>query len=107
MLSKEEIEKAKKVLYPLSIGDFITWFTTDRCIEVEIATKTILKYIEQLESDRQKLIEKLEERKKQNDNKYGQAIDNNKLPEMYEMYEIYEIHGRMKEDNYILSILKG
>lgn len=43
----------------------------------------------------------LEERKKQNDNKYGQAIDNNKLPEMY------EFHGRIKEDNYILSILKG
>lgn len=61
----------------------------------------IFQYIKELESDKQKLIDKLEERKEQNDNKYGQAIDNNKLPEMY------EFHGRIKEDNYILSILKG
>lgn len=60
MLSKEEIEKAKKTLYPLSIGDFITWFTTDGVIDVELAIEILFKYINQLESNHQKLIEKLE-----------------------------------------------
>ncbi len=41
MLSKEEIEKAKEIMKPFSTGDFITWFTTDGVVEVEIATKTL------------------------------------------------------------------
>ncbi|MCI9245593.1 MAG: hypothetical protein HFJ30_00325 [Clostridia bacterium] len=61
MINKEEIEKAKEILYPLSIGDFITWFTTDGVIKVELAVELLLKYIEQLEAREQKLIEKLEQ----------------------------------------------
>ena len=64
MLSEGEIEKAKEILYPLSIGDFITWFTTDGVIKVELAVELLLKYIEQLETDKQKLIEKLEDMKR-------------------------------------------
>ena len=57
--------------------------------------------IDKLESDKQKLIEKLGTRRKQNNDRYGQSIDNDEFPEMYE-YGAY-----VKEDDYILSILKG
>lgn len=77
MLSKEEIEKAKEILYPLSIGDFITWFTTDGTIEVELAVELLLKYIEQLEAREQKLIEKLE--KDSSDGFIEEHKDNHKI----------------------------
>lgn len=54
MLSKEEIEKAKKEVKPLSIGDFVTWFTTDGIIKKGIAIKTLLQYINQLEQENSK-----------------------------------------------------
>ena len=59
------------------------------------------KQIEQLESDKQKLIEKLEKRRKQNNDRYGIAIDNDEFPEMY------EYSGQVEEDDHILKILKG
>ena len=55
MLSKEEIEKAKEKVKPLSIGDFVTWFTTDGIVEMEIATETLLQYISQLEQENKTL----------------------------------------------------
>lgn len=48
---KEAIEKIKI----LSIGDFITWFNTDGCVEMEIAAKTILNIIQKQE----KIIDKM------------------------------------------------
>lgn len=59
------------------------------------------KKIKQLETKEQKLIEKLEKRRKQNNNRYGQAIDSDDFPEMY------EYSGQVKEDDYILSMIKG
>lgn len=50
---EEEIEEAKKTLYPLSIGDFITWFTTDGVVKVELSVQTLLQYIEQLEKEKE------------------------------------------------------
>lgn len=75
----------------------------DCSIEVSLAydMQYVEEYIEQLESDKQKLIEKLEERKNKNNNRYCQSIDNDEFPEMYE-YGAY-----VEEDDYILSILKG
>ena len=55
MLSKEEIEKAKKKVKLLSIGDFVTWFTTDRIVEMGIAIKTLLQYIQELEVSNKEL----------------------------------------------------
>ena len=62
MLSKEEIEKIKNILYPLSIGDFITWFTTEGIIEVEMAVEELFEYVNQLETDKQKLIGYIEKK---------------------------------------------
>ena len=59
------------------------------------------KQIEQLESDKQKLIEKLEERRKLNNDTYGQAIDNCHIEDMY------EYSGMVREDDYLLKILRG
>lgn len=54
-----------------------------------------------LEIEKADIIEKLEKRKNQNNQRYGQAIDNDEFPEMY------EYKGQVREDDYILSILKG
>ena len=54
MLSKEEIEKAKEDYKFFNEGDYITKEMSD-------SKNVLLEYIEQLESDKQKLIEKLEE----------------------------------------------
>lgn len=89
MLSKEEISKLK-----INVSN--------QCDDETIRlVAEMLKHTEQLESDKQKLIEKLEKRKKQNNNRYGESIDNDEFPEMY------EYSGQVKEDEYILSILKG
>lgn len=99
MLSKEEIEKAKenitKYLNDIWFGTLYSQEENDR------DEKILLEYIDQLESDKQKLIEKLEKRRKQNNNKYGRAIDNDEFPEMY------EYSGQVEEDDYLLSIVKG
>lgn len=99
MLSKEEIEKAKenitKYLNDIWFGTLYSQEENDR------DEKILLEYIDQLESDKQKLIEKLEKRRKQNNNKYDRAIDNDEFPEMY------EYSGQVEEDDYLLSIVKG
>lgn len=46
-----DIEKAKEKLKLLSIGDFVTWFTSDGIVEMEVAAKTLLQYVEQLEKE--------------------------------------------------------
>lgn len=55
MLSKEEIEKDIKKLR--NISEYFTYFMWSEDTE---ALRRILNYIDQLESDKQKLIEKLE-----------------------------------------------
>lgn len=84
MLSKEEIERK-----------------LEQTEDDETTINLLYLKIDLLESDKQKLIEKLEKRRKQNNNRYGQAIDNDEFPEMY------EYDGQVQEDDYILSILKG
>ena len=94
MISKEEIEK----LLSCNDCDF------NECRQCEISytdKKNIIEYIEQLETDKQKLIDKLEKRREKNNGRYGMAIDNDEFPEMY------EYSGQVKEDEYILKILKG
>ena len=53
MLSKEEIEKAQEDFKFFNEGDYITK-------EMANSKNILLEYIEQLEIDKQKLIEKLE-----------------------------------------------
>ena len=50
MLSEEE-KKAIKDIELLSIGDFITWFTTDGIIKMEISAKTVLNLITKLQKE--------------------------------------------------------
>ena len=57
--------------------------------------------IDKLEQAKQKIIDKLEKRRKLNNDRYGQSIDNDEFPEMYEH------SGQVQEDDYILSLLKG
>ena len=59
-----------------------------------------LKYIDQLEQAKQNLIDKLEKRRKLNNDRYGQSIDNDEFPEMY------EYSRQVQEDDYILSLLR-
>lgn len=47
-MNKEEKEAIEKIKI-LAIGDFITWFNTDGCIEMEISAKTILNLIQKQE----------------------------------------------------------
>ena len=89
MLNEEEISKLKINVF-------------NQCDDETIRlVAEMLKRTEQLESDKQKLIEKLEGRKIQNNKRYCKAIDEEEFPEMY------EFEGMLKEDKYILSILKG
>lgn len=115
MLSKEEIEnyelfKNRYLQQPISL---LTKENLDKLaehckktvqfekgIEHSIILELLYRY-DQLESNHQKLIEKLEERRKKNNNRYGQAIDDDEFPEMY------EYRGVVTEDDYILKILKG
>jgi hypothetical protein len=57
--------------------------------------------VKELEKSRQTVIDKLKERRKQNNIKYEQAIDEDEFPEMYE-YGAY-----VREDDYILNMLEG
>lgn len=113
MSSKKEIEKAKEYFeYQIELAhkeiekhkndEFKGYGTLEDIAKLKYCNfKIISNYIEQLETDKQKLIEKLEERRKQNNNRYGQAIDNEYFEEMY------EYSGQVHEDDYILEILKG
>lgn len=89
MLSKEEISKLKINVF-------------NQCDDETIRlVAEMLKHTDQLESDKQKLIEKLEKRMKLNNEKYGQVIDED------EPLEMYEYSAKVEEDKYILKILKG
>lgn len=72
----KELEEAIKTLYPLSIGDFITWFTTDGVVKVEVAIETVLKELKRLQEDyieKDKIREKLQELEKE----YKEALEEN------------------------------
>lgn len=131
MLSKEEIELLKKLLkraiktkekleIKLILNKEVSKYLLDRIKSseklesakgikeaLELANMSVKDFVyfkhraEELEAKEQKLIEKLEERKKKNNNRYGQSIDDDEFPEMY------EYSGQVQEDDYILKILKG
>ena len=67
MLSKEEIEKAKDDFKFFNEGEYITKEMAD-------SKDKIIEYIDQLESDKQKLIEKLEEKMKSVEKCYQDLI---------------------------------
>lgn len=73
MLSKEEIEKAKKRIKILMQDDC----DCEECIKYKEAYKTILEYTKQLEKREQKLIEKLE--KDSSDGFIEEHKDNHKI----------------------------
>ena len=98
MLSKEEIEKAKEDYKFFNEGDYITKEMSDR-------KNVLLNYIDKLESDKQKLIEKLEEESKQLDNDIlTMSIDTGNE---YSLKLIHQAEGMKKQNDRILSILKG
>lgn len=104
MLSKEEIEKTKKGLIE-ELGRTITanecgLSTNDFSESIEILENAI-KYIEQLESDKQKLIERLEGDIEELEILHDNYIDANVIEGTYETL------GRICEARKILSILKG
>ena len=86
MQSKEEIEKAKEILNNENV---LFKIQKDVCLVARISIENAIKYIEQLETEKQKLIEKLEEDIKQN---------------TFSDIEIDAIGSYAKE---ILKILKG
>lgn len=99
MLSKEEIKKDIKVLKNISECFTFSMWTDDTK-----ALRRVLNYIEQLESDNQKLIEKLEEELERNkrDTKLAETGKLNLSSE--EWREIATEDKLIKE---ILSLLKG
>lgn len=98
MISKEEIEKAKKTLYPLSVGDFITWFNADGVVEVEIAVENLLEAYKQLENKQQKVIDYLE--KEIEENRKCMNKTNIKLDKLHYM-------KRIEYAKEILEIMRG
>ena len=86
MLSKEEIEKAKenitKYLNDIWFGTLYSQEENDR------DEKILLEYIDQLESDKQKLIEKLEEVIKETaQNSIPKEVVKNKIEKLKEIAE--------------------
>ena len=96
MLSKEEIEKAKEDFKFFNEGDYITK-------EAVNSKEKIFEYIEQLESDKQKLIEKLEEdiREETGYAKWTNSYTKEISPAVTKMI------SKSKYAQEILSILKG
>lgn len=92
MLSKEEIEKAKEDSKFFNEGDYITKEMSD-------SKNVLLNYIDKLESDKQKLIEKLEEDKK--------IFGNYEKRKQMAKEQLYENDGKWFYCQEILSILKG
>ena len=98
MLSKEEIEKAKRYFEDELHYEKITYNCVNHYRQRIIDNHIVLyKYIQHLESDKQKLIEKLEERIKEYKEKSGGNT-----------YHIQSmINAEIRELEWILSILKG
>ena len=102
MLSKEEIEKARRYFEDEIHYEKTTYNCVNHYRQTIIDNHIILyKYIEQLETREQKLIEKLEERRKANQEEYDETLYNAHIE------ETNELKGKLLEDNYILKILKG
>lgn len=95
MLSKEEIEKDIKKLR--NISECFTYFMWSEDTE---ALRRILDYIEQLESDKQKLIEKLEK----DTVNITKTMQDGKHCDDYSRCRLKAYRTKTKE---ILSILKG
>ena len=96
MLSKEEIENKIK-----PIGEMLQ----DKINRLSEENFKQSQYIDQLESDKQKLIEKLEEESKQLDNDIlTMSIDTGNE---YSLKLIHQAEGMKKQNDRILSILKG
>lgn len=91
-----EIEKAKDDFRFFNTGDYITK-------EMSNSKDKIFEYIEQLESDEQKLIEKLE--------KYTNNTKKEKLPYFKTVADMIKYkgyaEGKLKACEEILSIIKG
>lgn len=82
---KKELEEAKDILNKgIAIGDFVTcdW------VETEIATKTILQYIEQLENEL-KRIKNLDISRLVEDYETGELINKDKVRKLIKDKEIY------------------
>ena len=93
MLSKEEIEKAKDDLKFFNEGEYITKEMAD-------SKYKIIEYIDQLESDKQKLIEKLEK----DIVNITKTMQDGKHCDDYSRCRLKAYRTKTKE---ILSILKG
>ena len=106
MLSKEEIEKAKRYFEDELHSEKITYNCVNNYRQTIIDNHIVLyKYIQQLESDKQKLIEKLEEESKQLEHDIlTMSIDTGNN---YSLKSICEAKGMKQQNDRILSILKG
>lgn len=100
MISKEEMKEALRVGDDRAVIEYIEQLEKSDTSK-EQSSMNYYNEVKALKEDKQKLIDKLEKRRKQNNDRYGMAIDNDELPEMY------EYSGQVKEDEYILKILKG
>lgn len=100
MISKEEMKEALRVGDDRTVIEYIEQLENKVRVKDE-ALKEFGQAVKDMCSDKQKLIDKLEERRKQNNDRYGTTIDNDEFP------EIYEYSGKIEEDDYILKILKG
>lgn len=107
MLSKEEIEKAKEDFNFCNEGDYITKEMSD-------SKNVLLNYIDQLESDKQKLIEKLEKDIKNKEELIKLEYEGYKeyyartggYPNQMK-FNVFKLTGEKNKAKEILSILKG
>ena len=100
MLSKEEIEKAKRYFEDELHSEKMTYNCVNHYRQIIIDNHIVLyKYIKQLESDKQKLIEKLEEDKR--------IFGNYEERKQMAKDKLYENDGKWFYCQEILSILKG
>ena len=105
MLSKEEIEKAKEDFNFFNEGDYITK-------EMSNSKDILLEYIDQIEIDKQKLIEWLEEDNKKDKHtvQVYEEMYRNTTEEFYKKSDKRTIdmaNARRETRKEILSILKG
>ena len=110
MLSKEEIEEVKKFVNNILLKH--DWF--DNAYLLAGNAKTLIMYIEQLESEKQKLIEKLEKDNKQDKEsvQYYEKVRRDCQENSDEYKKIYQnVINKLNEKRMlrkeILEILKG
>ena len=70
----EEEKKAIEDIKLLSIGDFITWFTTDGIIKMGLSAKTVLNLIDKLQKENEDIKSRKEHQEKRF-KKYKENID--------------------------------